>query len=667
MTASTAGAPESPSALQRRKLTLCVALAVAMPARAATVDLTTVDMEQLMQLTVVSAAKYEQQQSEVAAAASIITRQEIQAFGWRTLGEALASLPGLYTTYDRQYTYLGARGFGLPGDFNTRVLLTIDGNRVNDPLYDGAAFGREFPLDLDLVERIEYIPGPGGSVYGQNAMYGVVNVITRTGADLGGTELAAAYQGPQSLREGRASWGTVLDNDIDVLVSASGMRSRGQDNFHDFGSAGVSGVAAGLDGERNRQFLARAARGPWAVEFVQGDRRKDDPTAAYLSDPLVPGQYERDRYSLAQLQYQDRDADNALQVAGRLFAGQQRFRSVFVYGGVPIASPAISEWHGAELRLVSAARADHKLMLGLEYQGNARIDQAVLDPSQPANDIHISAPGYRAGVFAQDEWRLAGSLTTTLGLRIDRNDVTGTALSPRAALIWQATPATTLKALYGKAHRAPNAFESKFDDGVSQVANTRLQAEVIDTRELVADHRIGRDLALRASVYEWSLHDLILLGIDPVSGLTQYQSSGGVVKARGLELSADKTWGGGARLRGNLSLQDVNAAGGTGLPNSPKLLARLNLSGPLPVAGLLVGYELRYDGPRRTVAGAEQGGYAVSNLHLGTQVLAKGLDLSLGIQNLFDKRYAQPAAGGNWQDVLAQDGRSARVMLRYRY
>ena len=414
------------------RLALCVALAAAMPARAAKDDLTRLDLGQLMELTVVGAAKYEQKQNEVAAAASIITRREIQAFGWRRLGQALASLPGVYTTNDRQYTYLGARGFGLAGDYNTRVLVTINGNRANDPLYDGATFGRDFPLDMDLVERIEFIPGPGSAVYGQNAMFGVVNVVTRAGRDLGGTELAAAYQGPQSLREGRASWGKALDNGVDLLVSVSAMRSGGTNNFYDFGAAGVSGVASGLDGERNRQFFARAARGPWSMEFTHGTRRKDDPTAAYFSDPLVPGQYQNDAYSLAQLHYQDKFVDDALQVSGRLFGGQQRYRSRFVYDGVRTPDRGASDWHGAELRLVSAALTDHKIMLGIEYQDNNRIDQSVADPADSSRKTTLSSPGYRAGLYVQDEWHFAEALTATVGLRADRNDVTGASLSPRA-------------------------------------------------------------------------------------------------------------------------------------------------------------------------------------------------------------------------------------------
>ncbi len=188
----------------RCQVALGLAVAGTLPAWAAR-DATNLSLEQLLDVSVVSASKYRQSQSEVAAAVTVITRAELKAFGWRTLDDALASLPGVYRTYDRQYTYLGTRGFGLPGDYNTRVLIMINGNRLNSTTYDTGPFGRQVPLDMDLVERIEYVPGPGGAVYGQNAMFGVVNIITRSGGDIDGAELAAGWQSPQSLLEGRAS------------------------------------------------------------------------------------------------------------------------------------------------------------------------------------------------------------------------------------------------------------------------------------------------------------------------------------------------------------------------------------------------------------------------------------------------------------------------------
>ena len=623
-------------------------------------------LEQLLDVTIVGASKYEQKQNEVAAAVSVITRDEIRNFGWRTVAEALASLPGVHTTYDRQYTYLGTRGFGLPGDLNTRVLVMINGNRINDPVYDQAPAGREFPLDMDLIERIEFIPGPGGAVYGQNAMLGVVNVITRSGASFNGAELAFAVQTPQAQREGRVTWGKLLDNGVDVLISASRMNATGADRFYEFGATGLSGNASGLDAESLGQFYARAQRGSWSFDFLRGSRQKDDPVASFFSDPLVANQFIRDTYTTVHAVYQDSFADNQLQVSGRLFAGAYRFQTELSYAGAGSVNLGNGDWRGAELRMLWSALSGHKLMAGAELQENTQTSFAVLDLANPANNVFVPKSGFRVGLYVQDEWQLSPTLTATLGLRLDRNDATGLSSSPRAALIWQASPVTTLKALAGRAYRAPNAFERDFYDGVSQVRNLTLGGESIDTFELVADHRFNPNFGFRASLYKWTIQDLITLGIDPVSGLTQYQS-GAPATARGLELSADQIWPGGRRLRVSIAAQNVTYTDGRALQNSPKLLGKFNYSSPLPFAGLRLGYELQYDSERLSNDGSLLGDYAVSNLQLSTDTLAKGLDLSVGIYNLFDKRYAHPAADSNWQNALEQDGRSVRVKLSYRF
>jgi iron complex outermembrane receptor protein len=247
----------------------------------------------------------------------------------------------------------------------------------------------------------------------------------------------------------------------------------------------------------------------------------------------------------------------------------------------------------------------------------------VHDSSGATNDVHIALTGYRLGVFAQDEWQITQTLASTVGVRVDRNDLTGTHWSPRAALIWTPAQSTTLKALYGRANRAPNAFESKFGNGIDQTSNPALKDETIDTVELVADHRVNRELSLRASVYQWTLRDLIVQGTDPATGLSQYQTSTTPVMAHGLELSASQQWDRGARLRGSVSLQDVRYDDGAALSNSPHMLARLNFLAPLPWAGLRMGYELRYDSWRHTEAGDTTGGFVVSNLRLSTSSWAR--------------------------------------------
>ena len=97
------------------------------------------------------------------ASATVVTAEQIRALGFRTLADVLRSVRGVVVSSDRTYSYLGVRGFSTPGDYNTRVLLLIDGNRVNDTIYDQAFLGSEFPLDIDLVERVEFIPGQGSA------------------------------------------------------------------------------------------------------------------------------------------------------------------------------------------------------------------------------------------------------------------------------------------------------------------------------------------------------------------------------------------------------------------------------------------------------------------------------------------------------------------------
>mgnify|MGYP001558232037 FL=1 len=624
-----------------------------------------------MNINIVGASKYEQKQQQVAAAVSVITRADIRTYGWRTLNQALASLPGIHTTYDYQYEYLGTRGFGLPGDFNSRVLITINGNRINDATYDQGPTGRDFPLDIDLIERIEFFPGPGSAVYGQNAMMGVVNIVTRTGASINGAELSTSYQTAETMPQERATFGKKFSNGTDALLSFSGLQSRGTDRFFDYGDSGISGVARRLDGENVKQLFAQATHGPLAFDFMYGDRRKDDPTGMFFSDPLVTGQFQRDRRLNTQIQYNDNFANDTLNVLGRLFLGQYRYDNPLIYDGEKTLSTGPSDWHGAELRLLSTALSNHKLMAGVEYQNNTSIKQSFQNFDHPEDNIAIKSSVVRVGVYAQDEWRITDTLSATVGLRYDYSawiGSLGNRLSPRGALIWQATPKTTFKALYGRAHRSPNAYERDYTDNISQVANPGLRSEMVDTAELVADYLPLPNMNLRATVYAWDMHNIIALGIDPVSGLSQYQQTSQKVLARGTELSMDKTWDWGARLRSSFGIQNAEQQD-SHLPNSPYHLGKLNISIPIPlITGLRAGYELQYYGKRKTLDGTHTDNYVLSNLNLVTNVpQVKGLEASLSIFNLFNENYQHPAADTNWQNFFWQPGRTVRLRMDYRF
>ena len=122
---------------------------------------------------------------------------------WPTCWPACAAS----VTYDRNYSFLGARGVNR-GDYNNRVLVLVDGHRINNNLSDGGFIGTEFILDADLIKQVEVIRGPVATLYGNNAFFGIINVRTRRGGDVQGLGAEVAGEvGEFDTYKGRATWG----------------------------------------------------------------------------------------------------------------------------------------------------------------------------------------------------------------------------------------------------------------------------------------------------------------------------------------------------------------------------------------------------------------------------------------------------------------------------
>src|SRR5438128_11647594 len=155
-----------------------------------TQDLGEASLEELANITVYTASRHIQKVTDAPSSVTVITRDEIQKYGYRTLADILRSVRGFDITYDRNFTYAGVRGINRPETYNSRVLLLIDGHRINNNIYEQAMLGTEFPLDVDLIERVEVVRGPSSSLYGTSAFFAVINVITRKAEQLNGWELS---------------------------------------------------------------------------------------------------------------------------------------------------------------------------------------------------------------------------------------------------------------------------------------------------------------------------------------------------------------------------------------------------------------------------------------------------------------------------------------------
>ena len=235
-----------------------------------------------------SASGFKQKVTEAPASITIITSEDIQRYGYRTLADILRNVPGFYFSYDRNYSYLGVRGFGLPGQYNNSVALLVDGHRLNDNIYDGNLLGTDFPVDVDLIDRVEVIRGPNSSLYVASAFLGVVNVITKHGQDVPKLSAAGA-EASYGTYQGRFTYGNKFFNGLEVLLSGSVYDSRGQRRlfFPEFNNPATNnGVATNADDDESHQLFANLSWGGFKLQGVFGSRDKGIPSEASLMSPI---------------------------------------------------------------------------------------------------------------------------------------------------------------------------------------------------------------------------------------------------------------------------------------------------------------------------------------------------------------------------------------------
>jgi outer membrane receptor for ferrienterochelin and colicins len=577
---------------------------------APTPDLSTLDLEQLMKMEiVVAASKRAQSAREVPSFVTVVTAAEIRAHGYRSLADVLRTLPSFYVSNDRNYTYLGVRGFERAGDYNSRVLLLLNGLRANDNVYDAAALGEEFTLDLDLVERIEVIRGPGATIYGSNAFFAVINVVTRSGRSLQGAEIAASAASFGTFA-GRASYGRSLGSDGDVLVSATLSDSEGQRLYfpeYDFPSSNDGISDAGADRESFRKLLATASKGPFAFQASHVSREKGIPTGAYGT--LFNDQRTRtiDQLSLASVTF-GHNFSGGTSLSTRIHGGHWNYEGAYSYDAavLPGEDHATGQWWGID---VDAGRAwgRHFFTIGSEYRNNFRQDQKTFEVEPAFVYADLQNASARWGLFAQDEIKILPTLTLTGGVRYDRYESFGSMISPRLGLIYSPTSKTTIKALAGRAFRAPNEFELHYDSEL-YTPNPRLRPERIETLELIGQRLLGGGVLVSASGFRNRLSALISQIVDASDNDRLVFDNADEIESRGFELGLGINRGTGLSGQLTYSLQRTEDRGTRAeLTNSPRHVAQLRVIAPLGrgfTAGLDASRGLptrsQTDGPSRT-------------------------------------------------------------------
>jgi iron complex outermembrane receptor protein len=405
---------------------------------AASDDLADLSLEQLVNLEVASvygASRHDQKVTEAPASVSIVTADEIRKFGHRTLADVMRSVRGIHVSNDRNYSYLGIRGFMRPGDYNTRVLVLIDGHRMNDNVYDSSYFGHD-AIDVDLIERVEVIRGPSSALYGSSAFLGVINVVTKRAADLEGVG-ASVEAGSFDTYKGRFSFGEQFKNGVEWLLWGSLYTSEGQRKLYypEFDQrisvdprAANNGWVRGADGEDALQVFSSARYEALTLSGFFSSRAKDVPTASY-GTIFNDGREETTDYRAFVDLKHDHSFNESSRLQGRVFYDHYSYYGIYPYDYADAGDPpdvvvnkdqTKADWVGTEWQLTQEIVDRHTLIVGGEFRENIRQHQANYDDVRPRlYYVREKQSSRTLGLFAQAEIVLLANLRLNTGLRYD--------------------------------------------------------------------------------------------------------------------------------------------------------------------------------------------------------------------------------------------------------
>lgn len=625
-------------------------------------------LDSLLNTRVTAASRYAQMAGDAPASVTVLTTDDLRSHGYRTLLEALEDVRGFYVTSDRNYGYLGTRGFSRPTDYNNRILFLIDGHAVNEQIWGGAPIGSEFPVNLDAIERIEVVRGPGSALFGSSAMFAVINVVTKTGIQLDGSILTVRA-GSAGLREAGLVGGHDIGTRGSFAVSGLVSRSEGRDlYFPEFDDPATNdGVAVAADWERGGSLLGSLSWDATHLRVGYRSRSKGIPTGAFearFNDPRAQTTDETMWVDLTAT----REVNATLQLSARAYADRYRYRGVYPdEREPPYTDAAMSTSVGVEGIAVWDFTSNNRLTLGTELR---RASQAeYVERFGNGTVSRDNAPFGRVSIYGEDHWQLSTRTAVVVGIRVDGQAANRTAAAPRLAVVHSPDPATTVKLLYGQAFRSPSVAEA--DLTTSYYAENRaLRAERIHTFEANLHRRFGTVLLLSGSLYHYRVSGLIEQTVDSVSATFHNLSRS---RATGIEAQLDVA--GNRPVAGRFSYQWQRAEDGdTGehLTNSPERVALVSMV--LRTAfGLRGAINARYESDRRTLAGSTTGSFTRTDANVAygrferSPAWLRGSELSLRVTNLFAVRYSHPAGGEHLQVSIPQDTRSVSVQLTRRF
>lgn len=618
------------------------------------------------------------------AVSTVITSQEIEELGVRTLSEALETVAGLHV--------LSARGFfsivslrGIFSEFSPHTLVMLNGIPITQGFVN--TFGPLDNLPINNIERVEIVRGPGSAIYGSDAFSGVINVITKTSSGLRGTELG-----------GRAGYFDTVDawllhgnrwGPFDVAFGFSGWTTNGYSATVEADAQtqldAVLGTRASLapgpinTGRDGTDLRVDISTGSWRLRLGYFGLFNAGTGVGVLNalDPV--GEIDFGQFS-TDLTYGGRISEH-LDLSGTfafLDTSATIFQKAFppgAFGGLfPEGVIDDGKVHGRQIRGEASALwsgfRHHLVRVGAglydtdvyDIHERRNFDALTLPTGQatllPLPTIVDIAPG-RTGLpettrqvyygFLQDEWHLAQDWSLTVGFRSDGYSDTGVTTNPRAALVWHPAHDMSTKLLYGRAFRAPS-FAEQFTTPSSfgGAPNPKLEPETIDTLELAVS-KWGPSYHASINFYGYQTHNPITIVQDPTRPeLLRFENTEDQT-AYGFEteLSWDVTKA--VRLKGNYAYHRLTEDTTGSLGVAPRHLVYAE-------ARWRMTPEWSFDANLKAILDRNRalgdprpdiGDFTVVNLSLRRKSIGQHLDLAFSVRNLFDEDARDPSTGPN--------------------
>ncbi len=626
---------------------------------------------------VAAASRQVEQLRDASASVSLISSQEIAAFGYTGTADALRGTRGVYFSNDQAYTSVGVRGFAPFGQFGNRLQVLIDGHTINDN-WLGASY-QEYELLSDLygLDRMELVRGPVSVLYGSGAFFGVLNLVTpstsgETTSRVGGTAIGdgavRAYAHGRTQFEGGGA-----------QLSVAGITGQAQDY-----SSPLLGPARRPLGDFNAYTTMGKVN--WRGFTLQGyyhARDAQTPTGAFGSIYGDTRARQGDSRGYMSLKW-ERPVSEALTVMARATYDIYGYEGAFPYtqpdGGL-LRTRFEGQWVGAETRVTLTPFQGARWTLGVDGQRHY-LTRNTSESAVDGEVLNIDYPYWKSSahlILAQD---LGRTLSVSAGARYDAwifdalPSPTGAgeeegrviqSVNPRATVVWRPSDQDTVKLMGGRAFRAPSIYELTFNDGgISQIPSPGLTPETIYSGELEYTRALGARWEVVGGAYVNRIDDLIeQVGAGDQADPLRYLNADERLWTGGAEAELRRALFRGWMASAQYAYQRTRA-GGFGdvftsdipIPNSPEHLVGLKLIAPIVPRALTLASRLSVESGRVDRQGDRTPAIALVDLSASGELVGLPLRYTFGVRNLLDARVLHPVGDDTPDVTIRQPGRT---------